>query len=113
VIGRVLLATVIGTLAGCTAEHAAAPAPARTTLTRPVQALAAGHPVRIPRAALVERAGVPGVFVLAGGEARFRMVREGRRHGDQVVILAGLRGDETLVLGDLGTVHDGSPITAR
>jgi len=113
VIGRALLATVIVMLAGCTTEHATAPGPARPALTRPVQTLAAVDPVRIPRAALVERAGVPGVFVLAGGEARFRMVREGRRHGNEVVILAGLHGDETLVLGDLGTVHDGSPVTAR
>jgi hypothetical protein len=67
--------------------------------------------IRIPRQALVERGGVPGVFVLSpAGEARFRMVRSGGTLGAQVEILSGLHGDETLVLGDLAEVHDGSPI---
>jgi hypothetical protein len=46
------------------------------------------------------------------GEARFRMVRPGRIVGGETEILAGLVGDETLVLGDLKTLHDGSPVTA-
>jgi hypothetical protein len=46
------------------------------------------------------------------GEARFRMVRAGDARGAQLEILDGLHGDETLVLGDLSAVHDGSPITA-
>ena len=67
--------------------------------------------IRIPRQALVERGGIPGVFVLSpAGEARFRMVRSGGTLGAQVEILSGLHGDETLVLGDLAEVHDGSPI---
>jgi hypothetical protein len=45
------------------------------------------------------------------GEARFRMVRPGRVVGGETEILAGLAGDETLVLGELKTLHDGSPIT--
>jgi hypothetical protein len=69
--------------------------------------------IRIPHQALVERGGVPGVFVLSSaGEARFRMVRPGGTLGAQVEILSGLHGDETLVLGDLAEVHDGSPINS-
>ena len=69
--------------------------------------------IDIPRAALVERGGIPGVFVLnRDGAARFRMVRAGDTRGRQTEILSGLHGDETLVLGDLSAVHDGSPITA-
>ena len=68
---------------------------------------------RIPRQALMERGGIPGVFVLnEAGEARFRMVRAGGVNDAQVEILSGLHGDETLVLGNLSAVHDGSPITA-
>lgn len=68
--------------------------------------------IRIPRQALVERGGIPGVFVLSqAGYARFRMVRAGRASEAQVEILSGLHGDETLVLGDLSAIHDGSPIT--
>lgn len=69
--------------------------------------------IRIPRQALVERGGIPGVFVLSKeAQARFRMVRAGRTFDAQVEILSGLHGDETLVLGDLAAVHDGSPIIA-
>lgn len=67
--------------------------------------------IKIPRAALVERGGIPGVFVLnEAGEARFRLVRPGRIGDAQVEILSGLHGNETLLLGDLTAVHDGSPI---
>jgi multidrug efflux pump subunit AcrA (membrane-fusion protein) len=65
----------------------------------------------IPRAALVERAGLPGVFVVsADSQARFRLVRPGKIHGDKIEILSGLHSGEALVVGDLGAVRDGSPV---
>ncbi len=68
--------------------------------------------VRVPSAALVERGGVPGVYVLSPeSEARFRMVRPGRMIGAETEILAGLAGNEVLVLGDVERLHDGSPVT--
>ena len=103
------------TLAGCHGEPGTPPV-SLPHLERPVLALH-GKPgeavkIRIPRQALVERGGIPGVFVLGeAGEARFRMVRAGDTRGAQTEILSGLHGDETLVLGDLSAVHDGSPIT--
>jgi hypothetical protein len=73
-----------------------------------------GERIRIPRAALVERAGVPGAFVLTDeGVARFRMLRPGKTAGERMEILAGLTGNERLVLGDLREVRDGSPIRNR
>ena len=91
------------------------PPPSLPRMDRPVLSLQVTPAellrIRIPRQALVERGGIPGVFVLSpAGEARFRMVRAGSMAGAQVDILSGLRGDETLVLGDLAGVHDGSPI---
>lgn len=82
-------------------------------LQRPVVALAAAKTpfgVLVPRAAYVERAGVSGVFVLSEGLARFRMVKAGRAQGEAIEILSGLTGTETLVLGDLQGVRDGSPL---
>lgn len=99
-------------LAGCAPEPTYPP-PELPRLERPVQALAVrpGERVLIPRAALVERAGVPGVFVLdEQGRARFRMVRTGKTVGARIEILSGLAGNERLVLGDLDAVRDGSPI---
>lgn len=70
--------------------------------------------ILVPQLALVERGGVPGVFVLEGETlARFRMVRVGKAGGGQVEILAGLTGNETLVLGELRDLRDGTLITRR
>lgn len=89
------------------------PPPQLPQLERPVLVLAADNTrpgVLVPRAAYVERAGVPGVFVLHEGLARFRMVKAGRAMGEGLEILSGLTGAEILVLGDLRDVRDGSPI---
>jgi hypothetical protein len=111
-----LLPTLIVTLAlaGCHGKPGTAPV-SLPRLERPVQALHLQPEerlkIRVARQALVERGGIPGVFVLnEAGEARFRMVRAGGADGTRVEILSGLHGDETLVLGDLSAVHDGSPI---
>jgi len=97
-------------LAGC-GEKAALPVPV-AALERPVLTLdAQAGRVLVPEALLVERGGVPGVFVLSDeNRARFRMVRTGKTVTNQVEILSGLRGNETLVSGDLQDVHDGSPV---
>ena len=103
-------------LAGCD-KKPEVPPPSLPRVERPVLALNAkpGELLKlsIPRQALVERGGVPGVFVLSeAGEARFRMVRAGKTSDTRVEILSGLAGNETLVLDDLAAVHDGNPITA-
>ncbi len=100
-------------LAGCGgSEPTYAPAQL-PRLERPVLQLVIREDGRIlvPRLALVERGGIPGVFVLDEQDrARFRMVRPGKRLGERVEILAGLKGDERLVLGELASVRDGNPI---
>lgn len=108
-----VLVALIAASCGRTPETTRPPLP---VLERPILTLMAGpEQLRIPRAALVERAGIPGVFVLdtrgVTPEARFRMVRPGHAEGDRLIILAGLRGNETLVLGDLRSVRDGTPIS--
>lgn len=70
--------------------------------------------ITVPQRALVLRNGIPGVFVLHDGEARFRMVRPGQtilsRNKKQVVVLSGLFGNETLILGETQQLYDGMPI---
>jgi len=84
----------------------------KVTLERPLLQLDArkATSLMIPNKALVNRGGTPGVFVLQNNEARFRMVRPAKQQGQQRLILSGLDGNETLVLGSLAEVHDGSPI---
>ena len=102
-------------LAGCQ-KKPPVPPPSLPQVDRPVLLLQVKPTellgIRIPRQALVERGGVPGVFVLSEtGEARFRMVRAGKTSDTRVEILSGLSGNETLVLGDLAALHDGSTVT--
>ena len=104
-------------LVGCDQKPPEVP-PSLPRMERPVLALnlkpGATLRIKIPRAALVERGGIPGVFVLnEADEARFRLVRPGRTSGAQTEILSGLHGNETLVLGDLAAVHDGTPIKIK
>ena len=113
---RLVLVAVLSVLplAGCQ-KKPPTPPPSLPRVDRPVLSLHVKPEdllrIRIPRQALVERGGIPGVFVLSpAGEARFRMVQSGGAQGTQVNILSGLHGDENLVLGDLADVHDGSPI---
>ncbi len=82
-----------------------------TTQLRP--STSATSEVLIPVSSFVIRGGLPGVFVLRDGLARFRMVKVGKSRGDRLQVLSGLTGNEILVLGDLADVHDGSPIIVR
>lgn len=103
-------------LGACSAGKPPSPPLVLPQLDRPVLVL---HPtqamagVSIPRAAFVDRGGLPGVFVLRNGLARFLMIKVGKVHGDNLEVLSGLTGDETLILGNLADVHDGSPIKVK
>ena len=113
----ILTLATVPLLDGCRAQTAtpllALPSLQRPVVTLKVSASAASQRLFIPVAAYVERSGLPGVFVLNAGQARFRMVRIGKRSASQLEVLSGLSGDETLVLRDLTDVHDGSPIVVR
>ena len=119
-LSRVFILALVALLSvsGCRNE-ATSPAIAPATLERPVIVLPAASDTQrkprllMPRAALVERGGLPGVFVLQDGQARFRMVRIGKRADNQLEVLSGLAGGETLVLGNLADVHDGSPVVIK
>ena len=108
-----ILAIAILLSAGCS-EKTAEPVPV-AALERPALTLdtKAGR-ILLPQSVLVERGGVPGVFVLTDeNQARFRMVRTGKSMNNQVEILSGLSGSETLIAGDLRDVHDGSLIQKK
>ena len=81
-----------------------------TTVVKVSAVKAEGIFISIPRAALISRNGIPGVFVVENNEARFRMVRPGKTGVDTVEILSGLFGHEELVMSHLDAMHDGSPL---
>ncbi len=68
------------------------------TFARALFPLQTRQAIAIPASALVQRAGIEGVFVVdGGGVARFRMVRSGAQHAGRVEIQAGLEVGERFV----------------
>jgi membrane fusion protein, multidrug efflux system len=62
-------------------------------------ALGEGGTLMVPASTILRRSEVTAVYVLAeDGWPRLRQVRLGRRIGDQVEILAGLRADERIAV---------------
>lgn len=66
----------------------------------------------VPNEALIERAGVTGVFVLAArDQVRFRSIQTGRRFDRTVEVLAGLRPGDRVVLDPSPALRDGARVT--
>ncbi len=67
--------------------------------------------LQIPSTALLNRAGIPGVFVVnEHGIAEYRMVRPGVVSGGQVTILAGLNPGDRIVVKNAAAVNNGDRI---
>jgi RND family efflux transporter MFP subunit len=65
----------------------------------------------VPQAAVLNRAGIPGVFVVSGqGVAQYRMVRTGRSLDGRVEVLSGLNPGERVVTGNAEGVNNGDRI---
>jgi len=75
-----------------------------------VPGIAATPRLAVPSAAVFERGGLNGVFVVRDGVACLRWVAVGARDGDRVEIRAGVEAGERVVLGSVGLV-DGAPVT--
>jgi RND family efflux transporter MFP subunit len=68
--------------------------------------------VRLPEAAVLNRAGITGVFVVdAQGIAKYRMVRTGTTSAGQVEILAGLTPGEKVVSTSTAALQNGDKVT--
>jgi RND family efflux transporter MFP subunit len=77
-----------------------------------VPGVAADPRLAVPAAALFERGGLVGLFVVADGRARLRWVAAGARDGDLVEIRAGVEAGERVVLEPAGLI-DGAPVREK
>jgi RND family efflux transporter MFP subunit len=65
----------------------------------------------VPVAAVLDRAGITGVFVVdAQGSAQYRMVRLGKIEGGLVEVLSGLNPGERVVIGNAKAVNNGDKV---
>ncbi|MDO9052354.1 MAG: efflux RND transporter periplasmic adaptor subunit [Gallionella sp.] len=68
----------------------------------------AGQGISVPKAAILQRAGITGVFVVdVQGIARYRMVRTGEDREGVVEIAAGLNPGEKIVVGNADALSSG------
>lgn len=77
-----------------------------------VPGVASDPRITVPAAALFERGGLTGVFVVADGKARLRWVAAGARDADTVEVRAGVEPGERVVLDPSGLV-DGNPVNEQ
>jgi RND family efflux transporter MFP subunit len=121
---------VTGELAGVISEIApSADSNSRTFLVKldlpPTPGLRAGQfgraamPVgetsalRVPASALVQRGQLELVFVVANGHAQLRIVKTGKRIGDEVELVSGMDAGEKVVLENAAQLVDGQPVEVK
>lgn len=64
----------------------------------------------IPAKAVVQRGQMEIVFVAVGNQAQLRLVKTGKRIGDEIEILSGLNAGENIVIDGSTTLLDGQPL---
>ncbi|MCX8091928.1 MAG: efflux RND transporter periplasmic adaptor subunit [Verrucomicrobiae bacterium] len=68
---------------------------------------------RVPAQALVQRGQMEMVFVVADGRAQMRLVKSGKRLGEEVELVSGVRPGERVVVEGAGALMDGQPVEVR
>lgn len=69
--------------------------------------------LRVPASAVLLRGQMEMVFVVDEGRAAMRLVKTGRRFGDEVELLSGVEAGELLVAEPGNRVRDGQPVEVR
>jgi hypothetical protein len=66
--------------------------------------------LRVPVNAVVTRGQMEMVFVVADGKAQMRLVKTGKRLGDEVEIISGLSAGEKIAAAGVADLVDGQPV---
>jgi RND family efflux transporter MFP subunit len=69
--------------------------------------------LRVPASAVLVRGQMEIVFVIDEGKAKMRLVKTGKRLGDEVELVSGVESGERLVGGPLNQMLDGQPVEVR
>lgn len=68
---------------------------------------------RVPVSALVQRGQMEMVFVVADGRAQMRLVKSGKRFGEEVELVSGVRPGERVVVEGAAALVDGQRVDAQ
>ncbi len=78
-------------------------------------ALPVGHTTSpcVPATAVVLRGQMQLVFIVSGQKAELRLVKTGKRIGDEIELLSGVSPGETVVIEGAATLVDGQPVQVK
>lgn len=69
--------------------------------------------LRVPASAVVQRGQMELVFVVTNGHAQLRIVKTGKRVGDEVEVVSGLSAGEQVVIDGASNLIDGQPVEIK
>ena len=69
--------------------------------------------LRVPASAVVQRGQMEIIFVVAGSKAQLRLVKTGKRIGDEVELVSGVEAGEKVVAEGAAALTDGQPVEVR
>ena len=69
--------------------------------------------LRVPASAVVQRGQMEIIFVVAGSKAQLRLVKTGKRIGDEVELVSGVEAGEKIVIEGTAGLVDGQPVEVR
>ena len=69
--------------------------------------------LRVPASAVLQRGQMELVFVLVSRQAQLRLVKTGRRLGDEVEVVSGVTAGESVVVEGAAALRDGQPVEVK
>ncbi len=69
--------------------------------------------LRVPASAVLQRGEMEIVFVVVNGHAQLRLVKTGKRVGDEVELVSGVDAGEPVVVDGAGNLADGQPVEVK
>jgi RND family efflux transporter MFP subunit len=69
--------------------------------------------LRVLASAIVQRGQMELIFVVVNGQAQMRIVKTGKRIGDEVELVAGVNAGEHVIVDEVANLLDGQPVTLK
>lgn len=69
--------------------------------------------LRVPVAAVIQRGQMEMVFVVRANQAQLRLVKTGKRIGDEVELVSGVEAGEQIAVGNVAGLMDGQPVSMQ
>ena len=69
--------------------------------------------LRVPVSSVIQRGQMELVFIVVDGKAQLRIVKTGKRIGEEVELVSGVAAGEKIVVEGVAGLVDGQPLTVK